>query len=105
MPQFSVHRNPNPGSKTAYPLLLDIQSDLMADLGTRVVVPLCRASAMKGKAITTLTPVFEVEGKPYVMLTPQLAGVSRKDVGAAVADLSERRNEIIAALDLLITGI
>ena len=48
MPQFTVHRNPNPGSKTAYPLLLDIQSDLMADLGTRVVVPLCRASAMKG---------------------------------------------------------
>ena len=40
MPQFTVHRNPNPGSKAAYPLLLDVQSDLLADLGTRVVVPL-----------------------------------------------------------------
>jgi toxin CcdB len=39
------------------------------------------------------------------MLTPQLAGVSRKEMGATVADLSERRNEIIAALDLLTTGI
>jgi len=105
MPQFTVHRNPNPGSKAAYPLLLDIQSDLMADLGTRVVVPLCRASAMKGRSIGTLTPVLAIEGKPYVMLTPQLAGVSRKQIGAAVADLRAHRDEIIAALDLLITGI
>jgi toxin CcdB len=105
MPQFTVHRNPNPGSKAAYPLLLDIQSDLMADLGTRVVVPLCRISAMKGKSITTLTPVVEIEGEPYIMLAPQLAGVSRKQIGVAVADLRECRNEIIAALDLLITGI
>jgi toxin CcdB len=105
MPQFTVHRNANPGSKTAYPLLLDVQSDLMVDLGTRVVVPLCRASAMKGKPITKLTPVFEIEGARYTMLTPQLAGVARKQIGAAVADLSERRDEIIAALDLLITGI
>jgi toxin CcdB len=105
MPQFTVHRNPNPGSKAAYPLLLDIQSDLLADLGTRVVVPLCRISAMQGKSITTLTPVLEIEGEPYIMLTPQLAGVSRKQIGAAVADLRESRNEIIAALDLLITGI
>lgn len=105
MPQFTVHRNPDPGSKAAYPLLLDIQSDLMADLETRVVAPLCRASAMKGKSITTLTPIFQIEGKPYALLTPQLAGVSRKQIGAAVVDLSARRDEIIAALDLLITGI
>jgi toxin CcdB len=105
MPQFTVHRNPNPGSKAACPLLLDIQSDLLADLGTRVVVPLCRASALKGKPMTTLTPIFEIEGKTYAMLTPQLAGVSGKDMAAAVADLREHRDEIVAALDLLITGI
>jgi toxin CcdB len=105
MPQFTVHRNANPGSKTAYPLLLDIQSDLMVDLGTRVVVPLCRTSTMKGKPITNLTPVFDIEGERYTMLTPQLAGVSRKQIGAAVANLRERRTEIIAALDLLITGV
>jgi toxin CcdB len=85
--------------------LLDGPSDLMVDLGTRVVVPLCRASAMQGKPITNLTPVFEIEGERYTMLTPQLAGVSTKQIGAAVANLREHRSEIIAALDLLITGI
>lgn len=105
MSQFTVHRNPNPDTKAAYPLLLDVQSDLIADLNTRVVVPLCPASAMKGKLIKTLTPVFEIDGKQYAMLTPQLAGVSKKQVGVKVADLAQRRDEIIAALDLLITGI
>ncbi len=105
MPQFGVHRNPNPAARAAFPLLLDIQSDLVADLGTRVVVPLCPASAMKGKIIDTLMPVFEIGGKQYVMLTPQLAGIDKKQMGAKVADLAHQRDAIVAALDLLITGI
>lgn len=105
MPQFSLYRNPNPDTKAAFPLLLDVQSDLIADLGTRVVIPLAPAAAMKGKLIKTLTPVFDVDGKPYVMLTPQLAGISKQQVGAKVADLAMHRDEIMAALDLLITGI
>ena len=105
MPQFTVYRNPNPATKAAYPLLLDVQNDLIADLNTRVVVPLCPASAMKDKLIKTLTPVFEIDGKQYAMLTPQLAGIAKKQVGAKVADLAQCRDEIIAALDLLITGI
>lgn len=105
MSQFSVYRNPNPETKTATPFLLDIQSDLIEDLGTCVVVPLCLASAMKSTLIKTLTPVFKVEGKQYAMITPQLAGISKKKMGAKVANLASHRNEIIAALDLLITGI
>lgn len=105
MPQFSLYRNPNPDTRAAFPLLLDVQSDLIADLGTRAVIPLAAAAAMKGKLIKTLTPVFDVDGKAYAMLTPQLAGISKKQIGAKVADLAMHRDEIIAALDLLITGI
>jgi toxin CcdB len=39
------------------------------------------------------------------MLTPQLAGVAMKQVGSKVVDLGHCRDEIIAALDLLIAGI
>lgn len=105
MSQFSVHRNPNPDTNAATPFLLDVQSDLMAELGTRVVVPLRPASTMRGALIKTLTPVFKVDGKQYAMITPQLAGISTKKMGAKIADLAGHRNEIIAALDLLITGI
>jgi len=82
-----------------------VQSDLIAALGTRVVVPLCPAAAMTGRLLKTLTPVFEVDGEQYVMLTPQLAGIPERRLGTRVADLAQRREEIIAALDLLITGI
>lgn len=105
MPQFAVHRNANSATKSAVPYLLDVQSDLIESLSTRVVVPLYPAAAMKGKTLRTLTPSFEIDGKQYVMVTPQLAGIPKKLLGAKVADLSTRRDEILAALDLLITGI
>jgi toxin CcdB len=105
MAQFGIHRNPNPQTKAQVPFLLDVQSDLLADLGTRVVVPLCPALAMKGKLVKTLMPLLQIDGKSYAMLTPQLAGIERKQMGAEVADLAGHRHEIIAALDLLFTGI
>lgn len=105
MAQFGVHRNPNPQSKARVPFLLDVQSDLLADLATRTVVPLCPAPAMKGKLVKTLMPTFQIDGKPYAMLTPQLAGIEKKQIGTEVADLSAHRNEIVVALDLLLTGI
>ena len=101
--QFTIYRNK--GNARAYPYLLDVQSDLIAQLGTRVVVPLYTKSAMQGKVLSTLMPIFEIENKKYVMVTPQLAGIAKKQLGAQIADLSAQRDEIIAALDLLITGI
>jgi toxin CcdB len=50
-------------------------------------------------------PVFEIDGKQYAMLTPQLAGALMKQAGSRVVDLAQCRDEIIAALDLLIAGI
>ena len=105
MSQFTVHRNPNPANKAAIPFLLNVQSDLIVDLDTRVAVPLYPAAAMKGIIIRTLMPTFEIDGKQYVMMTPQLAGIPKKVLGTAVTDLSNKRDEIIAALDLLIIGI
>jgi toxin CcdB len=105
MAQFCVYRNPNPRSKATAPLLLDVQSELLDGLNTRVVIPLCLATTMKGKLMNTLTPVFEIDGKGYALLTPQLAGIPKRHIGAKVADLSAQRFSIIAALDLLITGI
>lgn len=105
MAQFAVYKNINPATSAAVPLLLDVQSDLLAELGTRVVVPLYAASAMQGKILKTLTPQFDIEGELYVMMTPQMAGIAQKQLGPMVADLTAQRDEIIAALDLLITGI
>ena len=106
MPQFSVYRNRNAATKTRFPLLLDVQTDLLEDLGTRIVIPMAPAAGVaKRSAMQTLTPLCVVDGKEYVLVTPQLAGIATKDLGAAVSDLAAERASIMAALDLLLTGI
>ena len=105
MAQFCVYRNPSADSCDTTPLLLEVQSDLLDQLATTVVVPLRPESALPGGRMGTLSTVFHVEGRPYMMVTPQLAGISRRQLGNRVCDLAAHRLEIMAALDLLITGI
>lgn len=105
MPQFAVHGNPNGATRSTIPLLLDVQSDLLKTLNTRVVIPLYKPAAVQDGIIETLTPSVEVDGDTYIAVTPELAGISKKSLGAQIADLSHCRYDIVAALDLLITGI
>ena len=105
MAQFSVHKNANPKSKALFPYVVDVQTDLLRDLQTRVVVPLMKRAAFGKKPIKELTPIVEVEGQKLALIVPQLAGISIKDLGPEVATLVENRNEIVAALDFLIKGV
>jgi toxin CcdB len=105
MGQFSVHRNKNPRSKAAFPFLVDIQSDLLDELQTRVVIPLAKAPVLTRKPISTLSPLLEVEGHQYVLLTPQLSGIAKSDLGPEVTAITNYRDAVIAAVDCLITGI
>ncbi|MBI2960995.1 MAG: CcdB family protein [Betaproteobacteria bacterium] len=105
MAQFDVYRNANAATRASIPYLLDVQSDLLEPIATRVVVPLCKPEVLGGKLAERLNPLFEIEGRKAVMLTPELAGVSAKILGERICSLSSQRPAIIAALDLLFTGI
>jgi len=102
--QFSVYRNKNPASKATYPFLVDVQSNLLEDLRTRVVVPLSKVASLARKPVSQLTPLLQFEGDTYVLVTPQLAGIPRSELGAVSGSLSDRRDTIVAALDFLLTG-
>lgn len=104
MAQFDVFRNPNPDTRDYAPYLLDVQSDLLDPLSTRVVIPLIRASKAS-KPITRLNPAFKIKTAKTIMSTPELAGISQHEFGDYVMSLAEHRTEIIDALDLLFTGI
>lgn len=105
MPQFTAHKNSNAATRARFPFLLDVQNNLLDELETRVAIPLAPATSMKGKALSRLMPCVKIAGSDHVLLTPQLAGISRKELGAAVADLSDQRDVIMAAMDFLLTGI
>jgi toxin CcdB len=105
MAQFKAYENPNRATKKTYPYLLDIQTNLLEELRTTIVIPLCPISLAGKAAITKLCPILEIDGKPFIALTQQIAGVDRKALGKEVRDLSHYRPEIIAALDFVISGI
>ncbi len=104
MAQFDVYLNPNADTRKAIPYLLDVQADLLDMLTTRVVAPLVLMDEM-GLAARQLNPIFKIKGVAVVMSTAELAGIANRSLGNKVATLKNKRDEIIAALDLLFTGI
>ena len=105
MPQFSVYKNKNPKTRSTYPYLVDVQSDLLSDLGTRVVVPLVKRTASTKKPIRSLMPVVSVDSQEFIMMVPLLAGIGKGELGTPVTSAVQHRGEVVAALDFLITGI
>ena len=105
MPQVSVYKNKNPKTRSTYPYLVDVQSDLLSDLGTRVVVPLVKRTGSTKKPIKSLMPVVSVDGQEFIMMVPLLAGIGKGELGTPVASAAQHRGEVVAALDFLITGI
>jgi toxin CcdB len=104
MAAYSVFQNPNPRTNGAIPFLLDVQSEVLSVLGTRVVVPLYRPQATGVQAMSRLTPMVQFQGQPLVAMVPELAGIARREVGPMAGDLAQARAEILQAIDLLMTG-
>lgn len=83
--------------------LLDVQSDLIDIARTRVVVPLLPAKQTPA-AIARLHPVFAIGGQDHVMATHLIATVPTEILTEPRGNLSEYRDAITAALDMLFQG-
>lgn len=105
MRRFDVFRNADRASAKHIPFLLIVQSELLDDIPTRVVVPLVAPQELSGPAAKMLNPEFEIEGQTVVMLTQQLAGVAVQRLQSRVSNLDDRRHDIVRALDFLFSGI
>ncbi|HLY52373.1 MAG TPA: CcdB family protein [Steroidobacteraceae bacterium] len=104
MSQFAVYRNENPGSSGEFPFLVDVQAELLEDLATRVVIPLAKAGELTGFPTQYLTPLIVFEGRSYALLTPQLAGISRDELGAPTGSLADQERVISTAIEFLLRG-
>lgn len=104
MSQFDVYNNTNPATKSSYPYLLEIQSDLLSDLRTTVVIPLTKKNTYSAP-LENLHPTFEISGKQYLAMTTLIAGIDRSTLGGNITSLANSRDEIISSIDFMITGI
>lgn len=99
MARFDLY--PIPGRRPGY--LLDVQSNLLDRLETRVVVPLL-VETQAPPPMATLNPVFEIHGQRHVMVTQSIATLRRKDLGKVVLSLDDQHQRITNALDMLLSG-
>ncbi|MCO4321986.1 CcdB family protein [Aliidiomarina quisquiliarum] len=105
MAQFDVYPNPSNTSKTYFPYLVDVQNPFLKDLATRIVIPLGKRSAFGGQAMRDLTPEITFADQELLLLTPQISSIPENQLKNPIGSLSHFRNQIVAALDLAITGI
>jgi toxin CcdB len=104
MARFDVFPNPGPQATTT-PFLLDVQSDLLDGLDSRMVIPLRSLDHFpQVKLPTRLTPVLSIEGRDYLLETPKMGAVPARILKSPVMSLSDAQAEITSALDFLFHG-
>ena len=98
MAKYDVFPNPSGDG-----FLLDVQTDLLSDLNTRVVVPLLPKSSAP-KPATRLNPTFDIDGQSVVMVTQFLAAVPTGILKSSVGNLTEEFDTVTTAVDMLMQG-
>jgi toxin CcdB len=97
MARFDVYKNGN-----ARGLLLDIQSDLLDEFGSRVIVPLLPAEDMQ--SVSRLHPVFVINDERYIMSTHLIFAIPVDRLGAKIGSLAQEDLVITSAVDKLFSG-
>ncbi len=104
MPKFTIYHNKSDNRHT-YPLLVDIQNDILQPLTTRLVIPLTPRQLFSGKLPASLCPTIQLEQGEFVLMTQYMSSIPSSSLGSPAGSLERFRTEIIQAVDLLITGV
>ena len=97
MARFDVYKSGN-----ARGLLLDIQSDLLDEFGSRVVVPLLPAEDMQ--SVSRLHPVFVINDERYIISTHLIFAIPVDRLGTKIGSLAQEDLVITSAVDTLLSG-
>jgi|TARA_B110000902_G_C14293723_1_gene582224 toxin CcdB len=103
--QFDVYTNTDKDTNSTYPYFVDIQNDLIDTLNSRVVIPLTPSSKSAKSYPSTLCPIIKIKNQNYSLLTHQLTSVSKNFLKNNQGSLVASRDDIVAAIDFLVTGI
>ena len=101
--RFDVFANPDGAERKRIPFFVDVQSDRIRDIQTRVVVPLWRRDAVTDR-LENLHPEFEVTGQRVVMDTPALGSLPTEVLKRAGVNWAADQLLIQDALDSLFGG-
>lgn len=105
MNQFDLYVNTDKDTNKTYPYFVDIQNSLLDTLNSRVVIPLTPVGKPRQSYPDNLCPTVKVKNKNYALLTHQLTSVPVSLLKKKQGSLDSNRDDIVAAMDFLVTGI
>lgn len=88
-----------------YPFVVDVQSNLLSSLATRMVVPLAVTSLAAKELPQRLCPVFTVRRKNLMLVPFEAAPLDKRLLKTEVSSVRDRASDIIAAMDAVMSGI
>lgn len=105
MAQYDVYPNPSTRSRADYPLVVDMQSPLLSELRTRLVIPLALDTGSRHPRPERLSPAFLIEGQA-VQARPWLAApVDARLLREPVASLAHCAHVLRDAQDAVVAGV
>lgn len=105
MAQFDFYPNPNPRSRRFVPWVIDVQSELIDPLNTRLVMPLSRVGVHQTQLPVRLCPVLQVQGESLVLMPHLAAPVMVRQLEQPAGSLASVAADITAAMDAVSSGI
>ena len=85
----------------------DVVCRIQVDLGADTPMILCAPvvpQGLVGPLVPRLHLELEVAGVPHVLLMSQMVAIPSRDLGTILGTVTHLRDEIVAAVDLLVTG-
>jgi toxin CcdB len=99
MARFDIYDNPG-RNKANIPYLVEVQSNVISGLATRIVIPLRQLAGFAKLTLPSdLFPIVAVDGTDYFLDTPQLGAIPSSELKSRIGSAQDYRLEIQAALD------
>lgn len=104
MEQYCAYENTGKG-KATWPWLINLQHPVANVLNHVLVAPVVELNQLSIlHPPTKICPVVTIAGKQCVVMTHMMAGITVKELGERVEDLTHIRTVLRDAVDFLING-
>ena len=104
MNQFDVFRNPITASKTVYPFVINLQSNVSCGLKSRIVAPLTRLPVPAGMS-RNLVPEVSFDGEAHTVVMGRTTTMRSSILSDPIGSGESARSQLLAAIDFLFFGI
>ena len=99
MARFDVYCNPGK-NHNAIPYLVEVQSNVISGLATRIVIPLRTMAGLSTLALPgDLFPMIVLDGIEYFLDTPQMGAIPLSELKVKAGSVRDQQFAIQTALD------